>query len=201
MASPTRNDAQESAYQRRRAAVTESLTGAVNNLTPLQRRFLIEYLSQLRPNATQAYKDAGGTAKHADRAAHKIRHHPNVVEAIDEYFHAQEMSAAEVIALLSEQARAAYSDYLIYDPETKLTGVDMERLLADGKGHLVKSVSWVRTGSDSAEQVVEFHDAFRARVKIGEYHAAFKQVHGGDPDRPLEVVQVYVPENNRDNSD
>lgn len=158
----------------RRADVQAQLN-TVSELTPFQRRFLIEYLSQTTPpNATAAYTAAGGTAKHADRAAYQVRHTPAVVAAIDEYFHKQEMSAREVIARLSQQAKAEYGRYFDYDPIRGEVRCDLEKLLKDGLGHLIKKVGYERTGSDSAVQVVEFYDAHTALVDVGRYHGLFK---------------------------
>jgi hypothetical protein len=163
-----REQQQQEIAARRRARVTDHLTKAQRNLTTLQRRFLIEYLSQLRPNAAQAYRDAGGTADNAEKAAYKIRHHPNVVQAIDEYFHAQEMSAAEVVARLSQQAGAGYAAYLTVSSADQLQ-VDVGRMLAEGMGHLIKGVKQGRDG----EQIIEFYDAQTALVHVGRYHGLF----------------------------
>lgn len=172
---PADQDKTTALVDERRIEIGAMLDSELTTLTPLDRRFVINLLSQAKPNATQAYVDAGGTAKHADRAAYKIRHKPKVQAAIDEYFHKQEMGVRETVARLSQLARAEYSEYLEYDEETSLTGVNVQRLLADGKGHLIKNITWVRTGTESAEQVIEFHDSFRALVKVGEYHALFTQ--------------------------
>jgi hypothetical protein len=183
------------ATDRRRARVTEHLTTALHNLTPLQRRFLTEYLSQLRPNATQAYIAAGGTSSYPDRSAHKIRHHPNVVQAIDEYFHAQEMSAAEVVARLSQQAGAGYAQYLTVNAAGDLQ-VDAGRMLAEGMGHLIKGVKQGRDGG----QIIEFYDAQTALVHVGRYHGLFTDntdlTSGGEK---LPAPLIYLPENGRDN--
>jgi len=147
----------------------------VSELTPFQRRFLIEFLSQPGPpNATTAYTNAGGTAKHADRAAYQVRHDPKVKAAIDEFFHQQEMGAREVIARLSQQAKAQYGEYLHYDPIRDEVRCNLEDLLADGLGHLIKKVGYERTGAETAVQVVEFYDAHTALVDVGRYHGLFK---------------------------
>lgn len=177
----------------RRIEVGAMLDSELTNLTPLDRRFVINLLSQAKPNATQAYIDAGGASRYPDRMAHKIRHKPKVQAVIDEYFHKQEMGVRETVARLSQLARAEYSDYLEFDPNTKLTGVNIQQLIADGKGHLIKNITWVRTGSDTAEQVIEFHDSFRALVKVGEYHALFTQRQDITSDgEKLEVVVRYA---------
>lgn len=186
----------------RRSEVTGQLS-TISALTAFQRRFLIEYLSQPGPaNATAAYIAAGGTAKHADRAAHQLRHSERVVAAIDEYFHHQEMSAREVVARLSQQAKAEYGRYLKWDAVTREATCDLERLLADGLGHLIKKIGYERTGADSAAQVVEFYDAHTALVDVGRYHGLFKdKTDLTSKGEKLDAINIYIPDNGRDGGD
>jgi hypothetical protein len=74
------------------------------------------------------------------------------------------MSADEVLARLAEQARAEYSAYL--QPGGT---VDLERMLADGKGHLIKGTKWDR----NENLTVEFYDAHTALVDIGKHLGLF----------------------------
>jgi hypothetical protein len=69
------------------------------------------------------------------------------------------MSANEVLDRLAEQARAAYSAYLTVD------GVDLQRMVDDGKAHLIKGIKDTQYG-----RVIEFHDAQTALVTIGKHH-------------------------------
>lgn len=160
-----------------RRARVEELLATASTLTALQRRFVIAYLTQdgPRPSATQAYRDAGGTARHADRAAYRLRWHPAIVAAIDEYFHAQEMGAREVVARLSQQARAEYSHYLRHKLDSAgrpLLWVDLDAMIGDGNAHLIKGYKYDRDG----RLVVEFHDAQQALVHVGRFHGLFKDV-------------------------
>ena len=100
-----------------------------------------------------------------------MRHNPKILAAIDEYFHAQEMAAGEVVARLSQQARAEYGEYLNYDELSGEVSVDLRRLLAEGKGHLIRSFGFA--GKDADRQTVEFYDAFKALVQVGRYHGLF----------------------------
>lgn len=180
--------------QQRRDTVEETLS-VVSKLTGAQRRFLIEYLAADKPNATAAAEKAGYSTP--NKAGPRLLQNDKVREAIDEYFYAQEMSAREVIARLSQQAKALYGRYLRWHPTKEEVYCDLESLLADGLGHLIKKVGYDRTGTDSAVQVVEFYDAHTALVDLGRYHSLFKDrsdITSGD--KPL-TPNIYIPDNGR----
>lgn len=175
----------------RRADVQAQLN-TVSELTPFQRRFLIEYLSQTTPpNATAAYTAAGGTAKHADRAAYQVRHDPRVKAAIDEFFHQQEMGAREVIALLSNQARGTMADFIHLPRNSEgdpirglMPEVDLWKADEAGKLGLVKKIKTRRVvtttkGGDVIENEyidLELYDSQSALEKVGRYHGLFKDL-------------------------
>lgn len=156
----------ELSRETRREAIGAQLEEKLQALTTLQRRFVVNFLSGTT-NVTQAYRDAGGTAKHADRAAHVMRWLPNVQAVISAYLQQQEMGVIDVIARLSEQARAGYAEYLKTDTLGKVT-VDLPALLAAGKGHLIKGVKETRYG-----QVIEFYPADAALDRLMRYHGAY----------------------------
>ena len=99
--------------------------------------------SSARANATRLIANASISAEVERRKAELI------------------MSADEVLTRLTEQARAAYSDYF-----TAEGTVDLERLLADGKGHLIKKIKPTKDGLE-----VEFYDAQAALVQMAKKHA------------------------------
>lgn len=152
----------------------------VSELTVFQRRFLIEFLSQSGPpNATAAYLAAGGTAKHPDRAAYQIRHNERVIAAIEEFFHHQEMSAREVVALLSSHARGTMADFLSFVGNTPKLDLALAR--DRGQLHLVrkfKSKETAYTDKDGNEIIdrwteLELYDAQSAGVHVGRFHGIF----------------------------
>lgn len=161
----------------------------------MRREFLIDYLAH--GNATKAAEAAGYA--HPDKQGPRLRKHPSILAAIDEYFHALEMPAREVITRLTEQARAEYADYMSVNKDDVVI-VDLKKLLADDKGHLIKSTKWVRTGLDDYTQMIEFYDAHQALVDIGRYHGLFTdRTDLTSGDEPLEpAVKIYLPDNERD---
>lgn len=168
--SSQQTEAEARAEAARRSKVETAVNGVVSKLSSQQRVFLVEYL--LTGNATRAAEAAG--YKYPDKQGPRLRHNEKIQAAIDEYFHQQEMSAGEVIARLSQQAKAEYGRYLRWDIKQNEVVCDLEKLLADGLGHLIKKVGYERTGSETAVQVVEFYDAHTALVDVGRYHGLFK---------------------------
>jgi phage terminase small subunit len=156
--------------------------GVVNKLTKKQRTFLSEYLKH--GNATKAAEAAGYAWP--DKVGFHLKRHRAIQAAIDEFFHEREMSAAEVVARLSEQGRAAYAAYLNSDG-----AVDLERLINDGKGHLIKGTKNTQHGL-----VVEFYDAQAALVQIGRYHGLFtdRAELTGKDGRPLQHEHGTIEE-------
>jgi hypothetical protein len=112
-------------------------------------------------NGTRAARDAG--YKHPDRAASRLMSDPKVRAEIESRFEAHHVGVKEIIGRLGEQARGAYGDYI------KTNGaVDIERLVEDGKGYLIKSTRNTKQGID-----VTFHDPQRAIELIGKHSRLF----------------------------
>ena len=107
-----------------------------------KRRVLIEHYLQCW-NGAEAARRAGYTHSGANRMASRILNLPEAQALIKERIEALSMSADEAIVRLSEQARADYATYLRADGS-----VDLERLLADGKGRLIKSLRPRPRGAD-----------------------------------------------------
>lgn len=173
---PPDADRQEEARARRkqeaearRVAAIEERTNVVSGLSKMQREWLVRYL--LHGNATRAAEETGYAQPHSQGP--RLRKHPTILAAIDEFFHEEEMSARETIARLSQQARAEYAEYIRVVPDHNGhvvdIVVDLEAMLADGKGHLIKSTKYARDG----RLMIEFYDAHQALVDIGRYHGLF----------------------------
>ena len=128
-----------------------------------RRVFVEHYLRTF--NGTESAKRAGYSARSAHVLAHRLLAEPAIQEAIKARLAELKMGTDEVLLRLSEQARAEYAEYL-GDEGT----VDLARMLADGKGHLIKGTKWDRGGN----LVVEFYDAQAALVHIGKAAGMFK---------------------------
>lgn len=90
------------------------------------------------------------------------------------------MCADEVMMRLAEQARASYSQYINADGS-----VDFEKIIADGKAHLIKSIKHTPYGKN-----IEFYDAQAAIQLIGKHHNLF--VDRDKDGKPVSPVQVVV---------
>lgn len=138
-----------------------------------QKEWVLAYLADTTRNATEAARKAG--YKDPAQSGWENLHNPKIQQYIREHFLDRHMTAEEVTARISEIAQVGYAPYLIPGGRPGEIAVDLAQLLADGKGHLIKGISYVRTGSDTAVQVVEFFDAYKALVDMGRTHGLFKE--------------------------
>lgn len=175
--------AQETQRRRAETAVKET----VHRLSTMQRTAVIEWLSG--KTKTEACQIAGYA--NPERQQTRVFANESVLAAIDDFFRQQEMSAREVVARLSQQAKAAYSDYLLSDGT-----VDLQGLLSAGLGHLIKGYRHTNNGL-----VVDFYDAQAALVQVGRYHGLFTDntdvTTGGEPVQGI----TYITENRGNDSD
>ena len=160
-----------------RDRVETAVNGSVTGLSRMMRVFLIEYL--VHGNATKAAETAGYA--NPSQQGSRLTRNKKILAAIDQYFHAQELTAAQVIARLSEQARAAYSDYLNGDGTVDLAEMKRVEMM-----HLVKAVRPTAHGL-----VVEFYDAQTALVHVGRYHGLFTdKVEQLVDVKPIQFIEV-----------
>jgi phage terminase small subunit len=133
------------------------------SLSNKHRVFVEEYLRTW--NATEAYSRAYPQASRATARANgaTLLANTSIAEEIKARITELVMGPDEVLVRFAEQARAEYSAY--FRPNGS---VDLEQLIADGKGHLIKSIKETKYGTN-----VEFYDAHAARELIGKYHKLF----------------------------
>lgn len=155
-------------------------------LTPKQQLFVEEYLATW--NATEAARRA--EYAHPNVQGPRLLVNVGIAEEIKARLAEKVMTADEVLVRLAEQARSAQSEYLT--PR----GFSLQKLIADGKGHLIKGIKETQFG-----RVIEFYDAQSALVHLGKHHKLFtEQVqHSGNVNTTN--VAVYLPDNGRDDRD
>lgn len=152
-------------------------------LSAKRRVFVEEYLRCW--NASEAARRAEYAHPYAQGP--RLLDNVEIQALIQERLREKAMSADEVMTRLAEQARAEQSAYRLPDGR-----VDLDRLLAEGKGHLVKNTRWDRRGN----LVVEFHDAQAALALIGKHHKQFTdnvEIRGG-VEASLEIVMGWRDE-------
>ena len=147
------------------------------SFTDKQRAFIEEYPKDF--NATRAAIRSGYSEKTAYSIGHENLKKPEIAAEIQKKIDEIAMTAEEVLIRLAEQARGEHSAYLTPD------GVDLTRLLEDGKGHLVKSIKETGYGKN-----VEFYDAQSALSLIGKHHGLFVDRHEytGKDGEPIRVT-------------
>jgi phage terminase small subunit len=129
-------------------------------LSKKKQLFVNEYLKSF--NATKAAQAAGYSGNNnvmAQRGYELVRN-SDIAELIRDRLQESAMSANEVLMRLAEQARAQYSCYLGSDGH-----VDLEGLLADGKGHLIKGIKETKYGRQ-----IEFYDSQSALNLLAKHH-------------------------------
>ena len=130
-------------------------------LSRKQRAFIDEYLVDF--NATQAAIRAGYSERSAGVIGHENLRKPNLAAEISRRIAERTMTADEALIRLADMARGDLSDYISGD------GLDVDRLVADGKGHLVKGIKRVRTQYDDRTEV-EIYDKQAALKVILDHH-------------------------------
>lgn len=143
-----------------------------------QQAFVDEYLKCW--NASEAARRADYSKKTAYSQGARLLKHVEIAAAIQERINERMMSADEVLLRLAEQARGVDSSY--YNGSLGMLYLDVERLIADGKAHLIKKVTYGKEGDISS---VELYDAQAALVHIGRHHQLFSDkidlTSGGQP--------------------
>lgn len=134
-------------------------------MTLKQQRFIDAYLGISNGNATDAARRAG--YRDAKNEGYRLLRLSEIQEEIERYYRENCMGPEEVLQRLAEQAKGPgeYFDTL----DGSRAYVDIKRLLADGKGHLIKSVKYTNKGAC----IIEFHDAQAALSQIGRHHKLF----------------------------
>jgi len=151
-------------------------------LTDKQQAFVNEYLKCW--NASEAARRAGYSERTAGSIGDENLKKPEIAVEIERRKAQLIMSADEVLTRLTEQARAAYSAYFTVDGT-----VDLESLLADGKGHLIKKIKPTKDGLE-----IEFCDAQTAIFTIAKIHGLLRDRTevsgpGGGPVRTEQTVK------------
>jgi hypothetical protein len=152
--------------------------------TDKERLFIGYYVQTL--NAHKAARMAGYVFNSDQAFPYKKKNLPKMKVAIQELLDATYLDAPEVRSRLSSYARAEYADYLKDDGT-----VDLFQLLADGKGHLIKSIKPSQHG-----HIIEFYDAQVALTTLAKITGLLRdrmEVSGPDGG-PMRTETVVKPD-------
>lgn len=130
-----------------------------------QAAFVNEYLIDF--NATRAAQRAGyeGDENVLAVQGYRLLRNAKIAEAIQARLSERALTASEVIMRLGEQARNEHGKYVDKDGT-----VDLSKLIADGKSHLIKGIKETKYGKN-----IEFYDAQAALALLGKHHNIFKE--------------------------
>jgi hypothetical protein len=139
-----------------------------SGLTNKQKAFIEHYLESW--NATRAAEKAGygGDDNALAAAGSRLLKNVKIRGRISERLNTKAMAADEVLARLSEQARADIGDLL--GPSGMV--IDLATAKEQGLTHLIKSLNWTKSGLR-----VELYDAQNALLHLGRAHGLFKEQH------------------------
>lgn len=132
-------------------------------LSAKQKRFVLEYLKSW--SAVGAAIAAGYSPHTARQQGSRLLSNADIQAEIAACLAEHTMNADEALTILSDQARNEGSKY--YWPDGS---IDLPSLIADGKGHLIKSAKPSKYGL-----VVEFYDAQQALALIGKHYKLFTE--------------------------
>lgn len=153
----------------------------MSKFTAKQEIFIAEYVKVW--NASEAARRAGYNGK-SNSVGHQLLANIDISEEIERRKALLIMSAEEVAARLTEQGRAGYAEYF-----NEYGGVDLDRLLKDGKGHLIKKIKPTKDGLE-----VEFHDVQGALALMAKINGQLRDRTevSGPGGGPVELVVKYV---------
>lgn len=132
-------------------------------LTNKQQAFVDAYLGCL--NGAEAARRVSPRAKRPDQIAYEYLRKPEIAEAIRAGLTKRAMASEEVLARLSEHARADVRDLFTFDEAGQIAGLNLSR---SAPLHLIKSITPTKYGTK-----IELHDAQAALGQLGRHHGLF----------------------------
>lgn len=141
------------------------------------RLFVEEYLTCW--NATEAAARAGYSARSAATQGARLLATPEIQAALTARLDEKAMSADEVIARLTEQARASIADFI-----TRQADGTWELQLPVEKAHLVKTFTPMLGGGK-----VELYDAQAALIQLGKMHGLFREINEQQGEIAIRVIR------------
>lgn len=167
----------------------------MSDLTDKQRLFVDHYLACL--NGAEAARRAGYADSGARQEACRLLTNADIRATIDAALADAAMPASEVLARLTEQARASMEEFVTV--RGRGVGLDLKAAKARGVLHLVKKYSKTKQGV-----TIELYDAQAALALLAKHHGLLVERHehsgpGGAPlTPPIREVVIARPATNDD---
>lgn len=144
--------------------MTEELEPISKRIPNRKHRAFIDALFLHNQNGTRAYQSVYNCSYDTARAnAATLLADTSIRAEVERRLQENTLSANEVIARLSEHAKAEYSEYITDNGQ-----IDIAQMRADGKAHLIQEIKDTKYG-----KVVKFPDSQSALVTVGKYHNLF----------------------------
>lgn len=134
-----------------------------------QQRFIDAYLGEANFNATRAAEIAGykGNGNTLAQIGFKTVRNGKITDEIAKRLQASAMGTNELLMILGRKAR---SEHIIANYLTS-NGVNLEQMLLDGHGNLIKSIKPSKNGL-----IVDFVDSMEAQKLIGRHLGVLNQL-------------------------
>ena len=140
-------------------------------LTLKQRLFVDAYLGAANGNGKEAARLAGYSGKALSELAYQTLRNPKVNAEIERRLLESAMSASEVIARLSAQAKCSLESCIDFDEQGR-PSLNLKKAKEAGQLQLIKSLTPTKYGYR-----VELHDSQAALSLLGRYHGLFVDRH------------------------
>ncbi len=134
----------------------------------MMRAWFEAYMAMPKPNATEAARIAG--YKYPNKSGPNLLENPKIIAAIEDALRPKVMAREAVLARLSSQANADYSEFITTDGR-----IDLTAMKEAGKMHLIKHIRIIPPKFPDCDEEIEvtFHDAQTALVQLGRYYKLF----------------------------
>jgi hypothetical protein len=132
-----------------------------DNLTEKERLFIEHYLTDCNFNGGKSATKAGYSYNSRYEIAYELLRKPQIASYVKQYLEQTSIGKQELLKRLTDVARNVGSEYILLDGS-----IDLEALLKDGYGHLVKEVRKYKSGKIR----VVFHDSSKALADLARIH-------------------------------
>jgi phage terminase small subunit len=142
-------------------------------LSPRQYRFVEEYLAC--GNATEAARRAGYSVRKNSNPATRLLRTLAIRRQIRARYADAALTPDEILGRMAEIASAHYDDFVVVDPDTGETRVDLAAAKAAGKLHLIKRIRQTKSGNE-----VEFYSRLVALSQLAKMRGMFRETNEPD---------------------
>lgn len=156
-----------------------------DNLKPQYQKFVDAYLTT-NFHGTRSAIIAGYKEKSASVQATRLLKKDNIKLAIKERLNTISLQVEEILLRYSNTARFDISNYVITEKidNEVFRALDIEKLINDGYGHMLKGVTYDKYG----RPIYEFKSSEHALDQLAKIHDLFKSSSSNNLDLTIKVV-------------